>query len=222
MENVVYQDLYKFNFLSDPVVSPDGTHAIFTKQNAVEESNTYTGEIWIIDLATKEYHPLTTGGKERGGFWIDKDNVAFVANRDNDKGKDEKKGTDEFDSYFNMLDVSSANNVTIEGVGVDAEIFQWGFTWKKCNSIEVRNLTFTDYPEDACSFQGGSNSDVNTYGNYWIHNNVFNRGKNYWDVTFDLLETVYDEMNKAGIKIPFNQLEISYRDALKQQEKENK
>ena len=93
MENVVYQDLYKFNFLSDPVVSPDGTHAIFTKQNAAEESNTYTGEIWIIDLATKEYHPLTTGGKERGGFWIDKDNVAFVANRDNDKGKDEKKGT---------------------------------------------------------------------------------------------------------------------------------
>ena len=29
-------------------------------------------------------------------------------------------------------------------------------------------------------------------------------------------------MNKAGIKIPYNQLEISYRDALKQQEKENK
>ena len=96
-----------------------------------------------------------------------------------------KYSNNEFDSYFNMLDVSSANNVTIEGVGVDAEIFQWGFTWSKCNSIEVRNLTFTDYPEDACSFQGGSNSDVNTYGNYWVHNNVFNKGKNYWDVTYE-------------------------------------
>ena len=50
----------------------------------------------------------------------------------------------------------------------------------------------------------------------WVNNG------DYWTVTFDLLETVYDEMNKAGIKIPFNQLEISYRDALKQQEKENK
>ena len=87
MKNVVYQDLYQFNFLSDPVVSPDGTHAIFTKQNAVEDSNSYTAEIWIMDLATKEYHPLTTGGKERGGFWIDADNVAFVANRDGNKAK---------------------------------------------------------------------------------------------------------------------------------------
>ena len=51
---------------------------------------------------------------------------------------------------------------------------------------------------------------------------VWVKNANYWDVTFDLLETVYDEMNKAGIKIPYNQLEISYRDALKQQEKENK
>ena len=65
MENVVYQDLYKFNFLSDPVVSPDGAYAIFTKQNAVEESNSYTAELWIIDLTTGKYHPLTTGGKER-------------------------------------------------------------------------------------------------------------------------------------------------------------
>lgn len=51
---------------------------------------------------------------------------------------------------------------------------------------------------------------------------VWVKNGDYWAVTFDLLETVYDEMNKAGIKIPYNQLEISYRDALKQQEKENK
>lgn len=87
MEKVVYQDLYQFNFLSDPVVSPDGAHAIFTKQNAVEESNRYASEIWIIDLTTGKYHPLTTGGKERGGFWVDSENVAFVANRGGEKEK---------------------------------------------------------------------------------------------------------------------------------------
>lgn len=59
-------------------------------------------------------------------------------------------------------------------------------------------------------------SSINLSCKVWVKN------ENYWDVTFDLLETVYDEMNKAGIKIPYNQLEISYRDALKQQEKENK
>ncbi len=87
------------------------------------------------------------------------------------------------DSYTNMLDVSNAKNVTVEGIGADAVFYQFGFTWSSCNSIEVKNIKFTDYPEDACSFQGGSNSDVNNVGNYWIHNNVFNRGKNNWDVS---------------------------------------
>ncbi len=59
-------------------------------------------------------------------------------------------------------------------------------------------------------------SAINLSCKVWVNNG------DYWTVTFDLLEIVYDEMNKAGIKIPYNQLEISYRDALKQQEKENK
>ncbi len=84
------------------------------------------------------------------------------------------------DSYFNMLDVENQNNITIQGIGTTAEIFQWGFTWKNCNSIEIKNLTFTDYTEDACSFEG---QDVKSYGNYWIHNNTFNRGKNNWDIS---------------------------------------
>ena len=87
------------------------------------------------------------------------------------------------DSYFNMLDVSDASNITLEGIGTNAEFFQFGLTWKTCNSIEVKNLTFTDYPEDACSFEGGSNSDVNNYGHYWVHHNTFNRGKNNWDLS---------------------------------------
>ncbi|MDE7095027.1 MAG: InlB B-repeat-containing protein, partial [Anaeroplasmataceae bacterium] len=87
------------------------------------------------------------------------------------------------DSYFNMLDIASASNITLEGIGTNAEFFQFGITWKLCNSIEVKNITFTDYPEDACSFEAGSNSDVNNYGHYWVHNNTFNRGKNNWDVS---------------------------------------
>jgi len=100
---------------------------------------------------------------------------------------------EEFDSYYNMMDISGKSNITVEGVGVDAEIFQWGFTWKSCNSIEVKNLTFTDYPEDACSFEGSnaklSSSSTTEYnvtslteGRIWLHNNTFNLGKNYWDV----------------------------------------
>ena len=92
---------------------------------------------------------------------------------------------EEFDSYYNMLDISGAKNVTIEGIGTTAKLYQWGFTWKNCSSIEIRNLTFDDYTEDACSFEGSDDSttlDGFTTGHIWIHHNTFNEGKNNWDV----------------------------------------
>lgn len=93
----------------------------------------------------------------------------------------------EFDSYYNMLDVSGAKNVTLEGVGDDAMFFQFGITWKSCSYVEVRNITFDDYTEDACAFEGTKSDDSATLsgfstGHNWIHNNTFNEGKNYWDV----------------------------------------
>ena len=94
----------------------------------------------------------------------------------------------EYDSYFNMLDISDAKNVTVEGIGCDATIYQWGFTWSNCSSIEIRNLTFDAYPEDACAFQGGSEgSSINSFksGHIWEHHNQFNQGKNNWDVCAD-------------------------------------
>lgn len=91
----------------------------------------------------------------------------------------------DYDTYWNMLDISSVKNVTVEGVGTDAIIHQWGFTWKSCSYIEVKNLTFNDYPEDACSFEAGDTSattlDGLKTGYLWIHNNTFNIGKNNWD-----------------------------------------
>ena len=91
----------------------------------------------------------------------------------------------EFDSYYNMLDISNAKNVTVEGIGDDAKIFQWGFTWKNSTSIEVKNLTFDDYTEDACSFEGSDDSltiDGFKTGHLWVHHNTFEKGVNYWDV----------------------------------------
>lgn len=87
-----------------------------------------------------------------------------------------------YDSYFNVLEIKNGRNITVEGIGEGAEIFQWGMIWQKCNSIEVRNLTFTDYPEDACSILGDVKNPMQ-YSNFWFHNCLFNRGKNNWDIT---------------------------------------
>ncbi len=85
------------------------------------------------------------------------------------------------DSAFNMMQVKNASNITIEGI-FNGTINQWGFNFKECNSIEVRNLTFKDYPEDACSFEGNS-KDITSSSNFFLHNNTFLIGKNNWDLT---------------------------------------
>ncbi len=91
MKNVVYNDLYEFNFLSDVVISPDGAHAVFTKSNAKEDKNGYVSELWLMDTATGAHKRLTTGGDERGAFWLDNNTVAFSTGRD--KNPDKKCST---------------------------------------------------------------------------------------------------------------------------------
>ncbi len=91
----------------------------------------------------------------------------------------------EFDSCWNDCQIREVKNITVEGVGEDAEIFQWGMTFKNCNSVEVRNIRFYDYTEDACSIEGSENSTTLSgfkHKNFWIHHNTFDIGVNYWDV----------------------------------------
>ena len=87
------------------------------------------------------------------------------------------------DSYYNMLEVKGSKNITIEGVGSDAEFFQFGVSFEESSSIEIKNITFTDYPEDALNFLGGDRADLANYGRYWVHNCTFNRGYNAWDIS---------------------------------------
>ncbi|MGN0808019.1 MAG: Ig-like domain-containing protein [Candidatus Coproplasma sp.] len=91
----------------------------------------------------------------------------------------------EYDTIWNNCPIKNANNVTLEGIGEDARIFQWGLTWQYCNSIEVRNLTFEDYTEDACSFEGSvASTTIDGFNSQriWLHHNTFEEGINYWDL----------------------------------------
>ncbi len=96
-----------------------------------------------------------------------------------------KYSSGEYDTIWNNCSIKDAKNVTLEGIGEDARLFQWGITWGSCNSIEVRNLTFEDYPEDACAFEGSTASTTTDGFNsqhLWLHHNTFEEGMNYWDL----------------------------------------
>jgi len=74
-----------------------------------------------------------------------------------------------------MLYLEDAKNVTIEGIGYDTHLVRWGFEIKRSSSIEVKNLYFYQYPDDAIGMNGSSSNMTN---HIWIHNNSFGVGLN--------------------------------------------
>lgn len=69
----------------------------------------------------------------------------------------------------NMVKVKAADNVTLEGIGPDANISKWGFCFQRSSNIEVRNLDFYWYPEDAMGFESNCSR-------IWVHNNTIRTG----------------------------------------------
>lgn len=76
-----------------------------------------------------------------------------------------------------------SRNITLEGIGSDATINGWGFTFSKSSTagadtdknFEVRNLTFQNYPEDGVAFQGHDSNPIGVE-RCWVHNNTFKPG----------------------------------------------
>lgn len=133
------------------------------------------GDGWTYNYKTTP-DGLTDVRKTRGG-------TATTSYKGSDFPKLSGKTVYDDDSYYNMLEVKGSKNITVEGIGTDAEIFQFGISFEECNNIEIRNLTFTDYPEDALNFLGGDRADLAKFNRYWIHNCTFNRGYNSWDLS---------------------------------------
>ena len=87
------------------------------------------------------------------------------------------------DDNGNLAITKYGRNITIEGIGSDATIEGWGFTFSQTSTcpteagknFEVRNLTFENYPEDGLAFQGddGLTSPIQRV---WVHNNTFYPG----------------------------------------------
>lgn len=143
----------------------------------------------LVGLRTK----LTFTGYKYFEYVTEKNGIKIKTEREDTSNKQTTYNKDKYsaikgkkvyddDSYNNMLDIEEAKYVTLEGIGTTAEFFQFGLTWKKCNNIEVRNITFSNTTEDGCSFEGANDSE-DKYGYYFIHHNTFNRGKNNWDIS---------------------------------------
>ncbi len=68
------------------------------------------------------------------------------------------------------FDIKESGNITIEGVGEGAAVTGFGFIVNKSQNIVIRNLTFSDFTEDAIEIKSATN--------IWITNNKFLPGHN--------------------------------------------
>ncbi len=94
-----------------------------------------------------------------------------------------------------MARMRDPKNITIEGIGTDAQLTGWGIhgiasgqsEQKYGKSIEVRNLAFLHFPEDALGFEGNDQTSANRklddyqYAEFpvervWVHNCTFYAG----------------------------------------------
>lgn len=62
------------------------------------------------------------------------------------------------------LQVKGCYNVTIEGVGEDATVYQCGLLVRSAHNVEIRNLGIMLFPDDAISLDTDNE-------NIWVHNN---------------------------------------------------
>lgn len=92
MKKIEINSFLDFKYLSAPGFSPDGKLAAFIVQTASLEENQYSGDIYILDLASRQSRRLTASGDARSYLWTRDNKLLFPAMRDEKLKKQVESG----------------------------------------------------------------------------------------------------------------------------------
>ena len=67
--NITEKDLFNFNWIADPQVSPDGSRIAFMKVTVNDRKDGYNTAIWTVMTANGEMRQLTTGTRDSSPRW---------------------------------------------------------------------------------------------------------------------------------------------------------
>src|SRR5258706_5241539 len=66
---ITEQDLFRFNWIADPQISPDGSRVAFVRVQVDEKKTGYTSEIWIVSTRGEVPRRLSSGPHDGGPRW---------------------------------------------------------------------------------------------------------------------------------------------------------
>jgi dipeptidyl aminopeptidase/acylaminoacyl peptidase len=84
--SITAQDLWAFQRVGAPVLSPDGKTAVFTVTEWSIAKSRSTSGLWLVDVASGEARRLTQGGSDGAPAWSPEGRrIAFVSKRGDDE-----------------------------------------------------------------------------------------------------------------------------------------
>jgi len=84
---IAAEDLYRFQLISEPQISPDGKLAVFCQHRVVKETQKRVSNLWVVPAESGEPRQFTHGDQvdTRPRFSPDGTQIAFLSNRSDEK-----------------------------------------------------------------------------------------------------------------------------------------
>lgn len=92
MKRIEIDTFLKFQFLSSPQFSPDGTKIAFTVSRPDLGSNGYLSDLYLYDLETRSVSRITAGGDAKTWAWTPDNTLLFSAARTDAEKRDKENG----------------------------------------------------------------------------------------------------------------------------------
>jgi dipeptidyl aminopeptidase/acylaminoacyl peptidase len=67
--NITEKDLFSFNWIGDPQISPDGARVAYVRVTVNEKKDGYNTSIWTVSPTSGETHQLTSGPRDSSPRW---------------------------------------------------------------------------------------------------------------------------------------------------------
>ncbi len=139
--NITEKDLFGFNWIADPQISPDGSRVAFVRVTVNDKRDGYNTSIWTVSTANGEPHQLTSGLRDSAPRWSpDGKYLVFVR-------ATEKDGRPEAPQLF-MLAMAGGDSFQFTTLAHGATQPQWSPDGKSIAFVNDAN------PEDLAKAKG--------------------------------------------------------------------